>query len=173
MSAVVARRRAEQLLAELNVDGTPVDVVQIAQRLGVKVVELDLGENSGLLLRKDGKSTICVRHDDAHVRKRFTIAHEIGHFYLKHQDSGGGDVIVDRGFYISRRGVKASEGVDLIEIEANQFAATLLMPKRLISRAVAAYGSAPLLHSDVEDLASTFEVSEQAMTIRLSALGYL
>ncbi len=53
------------------------------------------------------------------------------------------------------------------------FAACLLMPADLVKQEVAAYGGSPLVDWQVSELASTFEVSEQAMTIRLSALGLL
>ncbi len=63
--------------------------------------------------------------------------------------------------------------MDPKEIEANQFAACLLMPADLVKHAVTACGGSLLVDSQVSELASTFDVSEQAMTIRLSTLGLL
>jgi Zn-dependent peptidase ImmA (M78 family) len=69
------------------------------------------------------------------------------------------------------RNAKSSEGSDFREIEANQFAACLLMPEHLVHEKVKALKS-----HDVEDavkrLARTFRVSEKAMAIRLGVLGY-
>jgi Zn-dependent peptidase ImmA (M78 family) len=58
-----------------------------------------------------------------------------------------------------------------MEVQANQFAASLLMPARLIREHVEQRPK-PLGDVDVSELARTFNVSEQAMTIRLTTLGY-
>jgi Zn-dependent peptidase ImmA (M78 family) len=81
---------------------------------------------------------------------------------------------VDRGNFISQRGPRASEGLDPKEIEANQFAASLLLPVKLVQRRVKELvGDGPLLDYHVTQLAKEFAVSEQAMTIRLTTLGLL
>ena len=53
------------------------------------------------------------------------------------------------------------------------FAAGCSCPPALVTEAVTAYGGTPLVDSQVSELAATFNVSEQAMTIRLSTLGLL
>lgn len=111
-----------------------------------------------------------MHEDDSPVRQRFTIAHEIAHHSLGHQFESGEHVLVDKGYYISERGPRASDGVDPKEIEANQFAGSLLMPSRLIREKVAELGGSPLLDSDVTELARAFGVSEHAMTIRLGGM---
>ena len=75
--------------------------------------------------------------------------------------------------HVDQHGPRSATGVDPKEIEANQFAACLLMPPDLVKHAVMACGGSPLVDSYVTELASTFDVSEQAMTIRLSTLGLL
>jgi Zn-dependent peptidase ImmA (M78 family) len=138
------------------------------------IVYLDLGEDvSGLLISKGGSTVIAVQETDSLSRQRFTIAHEIGHFHLRHQFEPGEHVHVDRGHLITPRNSRSSTGGDLKEIEANQFAACLLMPSSLLSGTVKALRVEPLCDDHVTHLASEFEVSEQAMTIRLSTLGYL
>ena len=80
---------------------------------------------------------------------------------------------VDKGnFYRSRNSLSAA-GVDPMEIEANQFAASLLMPTDLVKREVQALQAKPLLDQHVALLAKRFGVSEHAMTIRLTRLGCL
>jgi Zn-dependent peptidase ImmA (M78 family) len=96
------------------------------------------------------------------------VAHEIAHHVLGHQFQAGEHVHVDKGNYISQRGPRSSTGVDPKEVEANQFAASLLMPSSFVRAAANKFGS-PILDSGV----SAFKVSEQAMTIRLSGLGPL
>lgn len=173
MSAVVARRQAEQLIRRFNITAPSVKVERIVADLGLRLVRKPLGAVSGLLILGADAATICVNNRHPANRQRFTIAHEIGHHYLKHQLRPGEHVFVDEGHFISQRGARASEGVDPIEIEANQFAAALLMPADFVRDAVSELGVTMLLDTHVADLAEKFEVSEQAMTIRLSALRYL
>jgi Zn-dependent peptidase ImmA (M78 family) len=167
------RRKAERLVRESNSARVPVPVEEIAHHLGLRVVFEDLGpEVSGLLVTKPGEGLICVQRSDAPVRKRFTIAHEVAHHYLGHQFEPGSHVHVDKGNFISQRGLSASTGMDAKEVEANQFAATLLMPGELVLSAVERIGL-PLTDDKVQALAKLFKVSEQAMTIRLSVLKLL
>ena len=175
MSTRYARTQAEKIVERLGMAAKlPIDVKLIARNLGLKVIEANLGPGvSGLLISNGKAAQICVHEDDASVRQRFTIAHEIGHHALGHQLESGEHVLVDKGYYISERGPRASHGVDSKEIEANQFAGSLLMPLRLIREKVAELGGSPLLDSDVTELAQAFGVSEQAMTIRLGGLRLL
>jgi Zn-dependent peptidase ImmA (M78 family) len=174
MSLRTARYQAETLAETFGFTRAPVDVQLIAKRLGLKVIECDLGEDvSGLLISKGNSSVIAVQEDDPPNRKRFTVAHEIGHFHLRHQFEPGEHVHVDRGHLITPRNSRSSTGVDVKEIEANQFAASLLMPSKLLMRSIKALKAKSLRDDHVEKLADDFGVSEQAMTIRLSTLGFL
>lgn len=175
MSAYTARTAAERLLERLGVSSAPVDVDDIAEQLGVKVVYEDLGpEVSALLVTRGAASTIGIHRDHPTVRQRFSVAHELGHFVLRHQFERGEHVHVDQGRFISERSARASAGLDPKEVEANQFAAALLMPARLVRIHAARFGGrGPLLEDEISQLARDFKVSEQAMTIRLSALGLI
>jgi Zn-dependent peptidase ImmA (M78 family) len=148
-------------------------VKAVARELRLQVVEKPLGDASGLLITGDGRALICVNSvGETPQRQRFTIAHEIGHYVLRHQFEKGEHVHVDRGNFISARNARASAGIDSKEIEANQFAAALLMPAQLVeAEAAKLVRDGPLLDQHVAMLARTFDVSEQAMTIRLSSLG--
>ena len=174
MSAARAARRAEALIDQHRVAGPRVDVEKIARELGLTIVEDELGDDiSGALVTNQNGAAILVHSGHAPNRKRFTIAHEIAHHVLRHQFKEGGNVHVDRGNYISLRGRRASEGVDPQEIEANWFAAALLMPSRMVEEEVSRLGVKALHDHHVEELAGKFEVSQQAMTIRLTNLGLL
>lgn len=174
MSAIVARRRADQLVSKLGLNRPPVDVRYIAQQLGARVAEMRLDDVSGLLVSQP-KTVPCivVNQMDHEVRKRFTIAHEIGHLHLQHQLERGNHVHVDRGNFISFRNDRSASGTDAKEIEANQFASVLLMPTSVLRRETTRLGGGRLMDRDVDELAHLFEVSIQAMTIRLNALGLL
>ena len=169
----VVRQQAEALAERGGTAEPPIDVDSIAEMLELPVTREDLGPAvSGLLVNNGTQAYIYVQKNDAETRRRFTVAHEIGHYLLGHQFRGGEHVHVDKGNFISQRGPRSSTSVDPMEIEANQFAASLLMPSQLLKQHAAGYGTT-LLDSDVSALADKFNVSEQAMTIRLSALGLL
>ena len=168
----LARNQAERLVSSLGVPGPPIDVIRVALALGVQVKDADLGDDvSGLLLTKGEAKVIFVNSDHSERRKRFTIGHELGHLYLAHQFEAGDHVHVDRGISISQRGARASTGEDPKEVEANQFAACLLMPSQLVREE--AERRHRLDEDDVVAMADEFNVSVQAMTIRLTALGLL
>lgn len=175
MNIRYVRMQAENIADAYGKGEVPINVEGIAQSLGLEVVHADLGpEVSGLLVFDGATAQICVHKKDSLVRKRFTIAHEIGHHFLKHQFESGEHVHVDKGNYISQRGPRASDGIDPKEIEANQFAACLLMPTKALRLRIEKLGGAsPLLDQHVTLLAKEFGVSDQAMTIRLTGLGLL
>jgi Zn-dependent peptidase ImmA (M78 family) len=171
MTVQVARATAERLVARLGLHTPPIDVAQIAKSLGVGIVYGQLGPGvSGLLVSRNQSASIAVKSSDPPVRRRFTIAHEIGHFLLRHYLKRNELVHADENRQIVYRNPQASEGFDPLEVQANQFAASLLMPERLV-REHAEKTAKPLSEKDVKILASAFRVSEQAMTIRLSVLG--
>lgn len=174
MSVRSARHHGEALAEVCGFTKPPVDVERVARHLGLKIAYAELGQDvSGLLISKGATSVIAVQAADAPNRKRFTIAHEIAHFHLRHQFEPGEHVHVDHGHAITPRNSRSSTGEDLKEIEANQFAACLLMPSRLVEARIKALRTTSLRDFHVTLLANEFQVSEQAMTIRLTALGRL
>jgi len=181
MRRQVIEQITHRLLAEMGLaNSAPVPVYDVAKRLGLSVLETNLGKNSGedvsgVLVTEEGRSYIGVQKSDAPLRQRFTVGHEIGHFFLKHQRSG---LHVDRESSVTFRAVshrtaRTAHGSDPREVEANQFAACLLMPARLVRRETEKLADGPLADRDIPTLATKFEVSEAAMTIRLETLGLL
>lgn len=170
---------AAQLLEEFGIDTPPVDVEQLADKLGYRVVLkfFDQEDLSGTVMRdKDGSVTLGINTIHARVRQRFSIAHEIGHARL-HLTKDREDLFVDPPARVLFRDHVASLGENPQEIEANQFAAGLLMPAPMIART----GSALLASAEgrlsiddlVERLSRKFEVSSQAMRFRLVTLGVI
>lgn len=156
----------------MAVETPPVHVKQIAEQKGATVVEepLQNEEFSGFLYRtSDSDPVIGVNSNHSSTRKRFTIAHELAHMLL-HPKTG---VHLD-GAVIQMRNAKSAEGSDEEEMEANRFAAELLMPSAFLEKDMAAMGK---IHADDEKaiaaLAKKYDVSSQAMTIRLSSLGLI
>jgi len=140
----------------------PVDVVGIAKVLGLEVYESqDLPAGiAGKIFRDpkhggQGGYSIVVRGADPFVRKRFTVAHEIAH-YLLHRHLFATSGLIDDALYRSQLNTA-------LEAQANGLAADLLMPWHLL----AAYTDRPL-----PELAELFQVSQQAMEIRLNQRAY-
>ena len=161
---------AQSLLLSTQVSEPPVPVETVAQLLDLKIsLEPFEGEISGCTIRRGDKAVIGVNSLHHPNRQRFTIAHEIGHFFL-HK---GEQIIIDRSFRINFRDDESGKAENPEEIEANYFAAELLMPldfllKDLKDKVI-----------DVEDdtlikeLAERYRVSPQALSYRLANLGYL
>jgi Zn-dependent peptidase ImmA (M78 family) len=155
---------AERLLALGNVEREPVPVRQLAKLAGATLRSGDLPDNlSGFLLRQAGGAVIGVNADHAETRQRFTIAHEIGHLLL-HPDQSYLDRKILPAYFRDDRSRTAE---DKVEIDANQFAADLLMPKRLLQRALANHDIDVEDEKEVARLAKRFGVSKQALTYRL------
>ncbi len=169
MSRVRAERLARQILS-MNAYDVPVDVTAIASSLDITVHSLHLDSSvSGMLVIQGERAAIAVNAEDPSPRRRFTIGHEIGH-YLLHKNTA--DLFVD-GASIYYRDTRSSEGTRFQEIDANAFAAELLMPR---DKVVERLGTQPIhvLDDDaIMELANYFGVSVQAMTIRLDRLGLL
>ena len=136
----------------------PVDPVAIARSMGIDVMQAELPENvSGALVKKVGADPlILLARDDHATRKRFTCAHEIGHYIRR----AGKDEYQSVDF----RSQLASKGTDPEEVFANQFAANLLMPEDDVRGDVRVRDSLVIL-------AHKFGVSPEAMKFRLENLG--
>jgi Zn-dependent peptidase ImmA (M78 family) len=166
-----ARRKASEILREAKVRRAPIDLNKIAQFVGATIYYEPLdNEISGMVTRTRNRSALIgVNSLHARTRQRFSIAHEIGHLVL-HQDEM---LHIDSKYQIALRSPQSSMGTDAKEVEANQFAAELLMPKNLIENDVSELMGDLEIEDAVSELAEKYQVSEQAMTIRLSTLGYL
>ena len=163
--------RVNRLLKRQNVNAPPVPIEKLAKKLGAVIrSEPYDGEVSGALYLGGDVPVIGINALDVPVRQRFTIAHEVGHLLL-HRDSL--HVHVDR-HYISelviRRDKVSTEATDRMEIEANRFAASLLMPGRFLRVDVKRVG-VPVNAQAIEVLAKRYKVSQQAIIFRLMNLG--
>lgn len=162
-----AHLRARALRQKHGLIELPVDVQRLAHLEGVMVDPTDFGDEiSGVLVKSHGHAVIGVNGRDAATRQRFTIAHELGH-YLLHSDR---DLFVDKDYIVHHRDAISSTGYDPLEVEANQFAAELLMPADSVRKL---FNEHPFDMDDetgLRKLARTFGVSSMAMAVRLSSL---
>lgn len=162
-----AKIAAKKILEEIGYD-LPVNVYAVVQKYEVEVRNLLLeDEVSGMLVIKDDHAIIGVNQSHHSNRQRFSIAHELGH-YLLHRHSA--NVFVDPVFF---RDGKSSEGVDETEVAANIFAAELLMPEAVVTQQFQEDPFDPFDDLALRRMAARFEVSPQALNIRLSRLGLI
>lgn len=161
--------QAADLIAQASVVRPPVPVEQIAQMLGAHVAyEAFEGDVSGMLYREAGRTLIGVNSTHATTRQRFTLAHEIAHLKL-HQ---GQPVFIDRLVRVNWRDGTSARG----EVEANAFAAELLMPRKFMTEEIegAVVKTRQIAPEQlIVALADTFQVSQEAMRYRLINLGVL
>jgi Zn-dependent peptidase ImmA (M78 family) len=161
-----ARAAALRLIEEHGVRTAPVPLDRIIRAAGVIVQYGPFdGELSGMAFIKDGQAMIGVNSLHASTRQRFTLAHELGHILLHRPVLEASGVHVDKGSL--RRDSLASEGVDDQEIEANNFAAELLMPEPLLAAALDGHNLDLEDDEAVEALAKKFKVSTTALQFRV------
>jgi hypothetical protein len=143
-------------------DVAPVPIFALIAKLGIELRFTVLGELAGALLRstEGHPAGILVNSDQPFERQRFSAAHELGHQVLGHRPK--------EDFFVSFLGRR----FDPTEVDADNFAAELLVPTDLLQQKVK-----PVAEKAVEEavyrLAREFSVSFQAMTLRLSKLGAL
>lgn len=163
-----ARRAARDILDRQDF-GMPVDVEAVANSLNIHIRRQDLEDNvSGLLVIKKEAVVIGVNSKHHPHRQRFTIAHELGHYEL-HRTSAHLFVDAAPVFFRNEESAKGNESQ---EIEANAFAAELLMPadvlRTLVTQPLDVFDDAA-----VRQLAAHFGVSAQAITIQLTKLALI
>lgn len=164
--------RAAALLTKHRVERPPVPVEEVAVAEGIQVIRSPAeGTESGFLLRDNDHILIGLNSRQHPRRQRFTIAHELGHLQL-HQ---GRPLIVDHAVRINKRDKVSSAATDREEIEANAFAAALLMPEQLVRQAALreVQSGSGSRDSVVHELSVLFDVSPEAMGFRLINLAIL
>ncbi len=167
---------ADQCRAEAGAHGFPVPVEEIATKLGAEVTyEPFEGELSGMLYRDGERKVIGINSAHSQTRQRFSLAHEIAHLRLhKGRPVIVDKVVQDKLVRLNMRDAKSGQATDREEIEANQFAAALLMPRDMILKeALRRVSRRAAVTTDelVQQMAQAFRVSVQAMDYRLINLG--
>lgn len=140
----------------------PVNVEAIARQIGIQVIPafgMEGGESGRISRGHDDSYVIEYDASQARVRQRFTVAHELGHFALGHLERGQREFRDKPEHFMSQVAQPR-------EAAANNFAAKLLMPERILK-----YVIEEKRVTDVPSLANIFDVSKAAMTYRLRNLG--
>jgi len=160
----------------------PVNVDKIANMLGLKIkYYIDFSEHDivGKIESNENGSVVIYINElqnSYEPRRRFTLAHEIGHYFHHFSESR-------MNFIDTKKSMSRSQSYwDTIESEANAFAAQLLMPKSLIlsegEKIISNYlqnNNTKQIPSRIftEQMASLFNVSTPAMKYRLKNLGII
>ncbi len=158
--------RARDVLRHHNLTTVPIDPVVLANREGIKVNNAKFSDDNlvGMIIKRGNDISMLVNRSDPPFRKRFTIAHELGHHFLHLMHDGE---YVDKEANLFRQqsgGEHELTPARRREIQANMFAASLLMPAHEILR----YWEE---RQSIEDLARIFGVSTEAMGYRITSLG--
>ena len=134
-------------------------LVEEGHGVPVGVLALDPGL-AGAYLRRPRGALILLNGVDPTPRLRFTLAHELGHHVLAHEQS------VDTHAGLERP-------ARAIEVQANRFAAELLAPVPAVAAWLAGRSSPAVGLDDVVELAARFGISAPAALFRLQAAGAL
>ncbi len=145
-------------IEEGYVDGQGnVDIEEVAKWNGIEIsYEIMESSKSGYLKNIDNKWIIGVNKKHNPKRQRFTIAHELGHFYMHRNKNLDFE---DATFF-------RAENSTSIEYTANEFASNLLMPENRINKAIQDG------IKNISELAELFSVSAAAIKYRVISLGY-
>jgi Zn-dependent peptidase ImmA (M78 family) len=128
----------------------------IAADLGVEVLEGPLAGAIARLIRLENKGLIRVSTTVTNrARRRFCVAHELGHFVLRHSDFGW--------LGCAEKEMTDFGGKAAIETQANAFAAELLLPQSIVKPRcdVTSVSLRP-----VRELAEEFDTSVTSTAIR-------
>lgn len=145
-----ARSQASEILDALKYISPPVKLSSVVELLNISTIK---GDSSLPFMKKvsafiELESKLLIYNpNDSVVRQRFSVAHEIGHYVMKH--SVGTDI-----FSLNSK--------DYREIEANMFASELLIPFKWIKADLKCFGAS------IPDLARKYWVSDEAMGWRIS-----
>ncbi|WP_054177112.1 ImmA/IrrE family metallo-endopeptidase [Citrobacter sp. CtB7.12] len=140
----------------LNVRLIPFDLDSFISKIGIELHRIIMDDELSGMLQKntEGRWIISVNSLHHPKRQRFTLAHELGHYFLHRNRAIS---FVDEALYRSTH-------MDSMEYEANNFAGALLMPKKQLIDFMNSKGT------DAELISEYFNVSVLAAKIRVETL---
>jgi hypothetical protein len=161
LSITRAEKQADEILAMYGIDD-PVHIRtrDLAYALGVAVRDAPLRGAAARLTRLGNRAVIRVADQEIYQgRKRFSIAHELGHFVLGHGE-GSEIVCSDEDMIASLRDANR-------ESEANAFAGELLLPTALVAKAC---DVKEVTFDPIRNIADRFRTSLTATALRFVRL---
>ena len=164
--------RTQEILKKIKITEIPVSLEKILCYHKITKLDAPSDKYSGMMLTTDNKTFIGINSTESEERKRFTIAHELGHFFL---ENAAEKAFVDNSktiesgikFEVAFRKKGRSKG-EFEEMKANAFAASLLMPANwLINDLKKIKETRTLSDMSINKLADKYQVSEVAMRYRV------
>ncbi len=154
-----AQGLAESIIEKFDISEPIIPIYDIADSEGLSVKIIPMPETlkgvSGFL--DPDKKIIYVNVEDAPSRQNFTVAHELGHYLLKHDPSQ---------YQVLLRFPELN-GKEPQEKEANCFAANLLVPESMLKKIIKKYD---IKEEDAGLLAQVFGVSKDVIRFRLKRI---
>lgn len=159
---------AQELAADCYEDDS-LQLKKILKKLKLSYFEGSFDDDtiSGILMKNKETNAYEIIVNDKHSlkRKRFTAAHEIGHYISFLKNSYSKKWLESNGCFEDHVFFRKNSEQSKEETEANEIAAELLMPKRLISQFF--YEG-----KTIEEISQIFVVSAEAVSVRLITLGF-
>lgn len=154
---------ANRIIKSLDAIEFPVDVEKIAKQLNIQeITETDTDKFEGMLVALPDKSAGFINISEnirEPTRKRFTIAHELGHYVIPTHESSYNCNKDDTNNYYDKKHPQ--------EIEANHFAAELLMPRKYFLKEIERKEPS---YDLIQNLTDKFESSLTSTLIRYKEL---
>jgi Zn-dependent peptidase ImmA (M78 family) len=159
-----AKYHAKSLMKKFETKTLPIDPYKIAEEVGILIREDDCEGYTGMLLVVSGQALISVKVTiREYPRKRFTVAHELGHFHIP------GHITKERdNFKCTDKDLNTFAKENDKESEANEFAAELLMPEDIFRDKIRLKDLSYYL---LQNLTDEFETSLTATGIRFVELS--
>ena len=156
------KKKLERLAQEILVDNDmlnqlPVNLLEIARSNNIEVYYTELPDDVSGAIKYDKESNnfkIVVKNSLSIVRQRFTLAHELAHFFLQKELLQNSELHIDT---LYRKDSESETNIDYL-------AGALLMNKDLLQDLYE-------INPSISSLAKVFAVSESALRVRLSVLG--
>lgn len=150
---------ALEILTQNDMLRLPVDLAIIASNNDIEVYKESLpnGISGAIKYNRDiNKFQILIEKFDSFARQRFTLAHELAHFFLEDKKlQKNGEVHFDQKYRKTKN--RDEEDVEYL-------AGAILMNKDILT-------SLYEINPSISELSNIFKVSESAMTVRLKILG--
>lgn len=165
----VARNTARKILKDYKIKKYPVELMGILEDKNYKYIEINSWKNNvdALLIPEDGELYLAVNGKHHDHRKRFSLAHELGHIFLNHDLNYYKRKITFEDIPITV--IKEHIAVQKhLETEANIFAGELLVPLNWLKKEFEKISNKNNIQSISFELAKIFNVSSYVMSIRIT-----
>lgn len=157
-------KTASDLLSNFGIDDpSQIEIEEVVHALDIPFKQVPMKGCLGRIIHGKEKSMIAINSDiQFESRKRFTIAHELGHYLMHRKDNYNHNESINT---VSWNSTKNKYKITLQESEANQFASELLLPTDQFKKAIEQPHFSPDLIRTISDM---FKVSRSSVIYRFT-----